>query len=424
MNWRNRFSWILAALVCAGLLAGGLSLDAARGAGPVFEVFSDTLQQDRPAVAFNPATGSHLVVWNTAEDSYTKDVWGRPVLLDGTLLPAFNIDSIAGSMMSHVAIAADTARARFLVVNLYDDNSGFNLIEMYTVNWNGGQISLPVGFTTGSWWDYGEGPAVVYNPQADEYLLVYEDTTRVTCSYPMVVAMQVDPENLDLSTPVQVGGCNTDEWSLCGRVAYHPGSNRYQVIYERIGVSDSSNTLMTRWVSADLSQMGSPVEIAAYPHYTMGMAIASGPGGFLVVYVGEDYDGYYQVFGRFLDPNGNLLGSTIQISDEQVKRVNWNMPNLAFFGSLGYVVAWDFASSYMPPDVFDSFYRIVPDRPEPPHTTPMVLAASSSDESYPTVSCVPDNQCLLVYLDDLSGDYDVYGRPILLARQWLPLMVK
>src|SRR4030067_535190 len=94
------------------------------------------------------------------------------VLVCAGLLAAFNIDSDAGNSMEKVAITADTTRARFLVVVHYNDHSGYNQILSHTVNWNGGQISPAVNYSTGVWWDSAAGPSVVYNPQMDEYLLV------------------------------------------------------------------------------------------------------------------------------------------------------------------------------------------------------------------------------------------------------------
>jgi hypothetical protein len=424
MNWHKRISILLAVLVCAGLLAGSLELDTARGAGPIFEIFGDSLQQYYLDAAFNPATGSYLVVWNTYEDDYTQDLWARPVLLDGTLLPSFNIDSDAGNSMEKVAIAADTTRARFLVVVQYTDHSGYSQILSHTVNWNGGQISLAYTFTTGDWWDYGAGPAVAYNPQADEYLLVYEDTSDTNCSYAKVMAARIDPESLTSSTPVEVGGCDTSEYSYYGRVAYHADSNHYQLIYDRVVLGTSDDYLMTRSLSADLSQVGTAVEIASGVRYATDMSIASGPGGFLVAYMGRDDNDYLQVYGQFIGPYGALLGSSIQITNEQIEQFAWYTPKLSYFGSLGYVVAWSLIPSSTPPDSFDAWYRIVPDRSEQPQTTQMLLVDGSSHQGFPVVSCVPEMQCLLIFLDDNSGDYDIFGRQVHLTRQSLPLVAK
>jgi hypothetical protein len=231
-----RISIILAVLVCAGLLAGSLELDAARAAGPIFEIFSDSLHQNYLDAAFNPATASYLVVWNTMQGSYTYDLWARPVLLDGTLLPAFNIDSDAGNTMEKVAIAADTTRARFLVVVLYTDDSGYNQILSHTVNWNGTDIGSTSYFYTGVWWDNGAGPAVAYNPQMDEYLLVYEDTSDTNCSYAKVMAARMDPETLVPSTPVEVGGV-IQAIRLLRPGSVSCGFNHYQLIYDRVDLA-------------------------------------------------------------------------------------------------------------------------------------------------------------------------------------------
>jgi hypothetical protein len=424
MNWHKRITIILAVLVCAELLAGSLELDAARAAGPIFEIFSDSLQQYYLDAAFNPATGSYLVVWSTMQGSYTEDLWARPVLLDGTLLPAFNIDSVAGNTMKKVAITADLTRARFLVVVQYNDHSGYNQILSHTVNWNGTQISPAVNYSTGGWWDSAAGPSVVYNPQMDEYLLVYEDTSDTNCSYAKVLAVRMDPESLIPSSPVEVGGCDSSEYAYYGRAAYHADSNHYQLIYDRVDLATSDDYLTTRSLSADLSQVGAAVEVASGVRYATDMSIASGPGGFLVAYMGRDDNDYFQVYGQFIGPYGALLGSSVQITNEQIEQYAWYVPRASFFGSLGYVVAWSFLPSTTPPDSFDAYYRFVPDRSEQPQATQMLLAGGSSHQSFPVVSCVPEMQCLLIFTDDKSGDYDLFGRQVYLTRQSLPLVAK
>ena len=423
MKRQKRSSLVLVALVCSGLLAGSLRLDAAQGAGPAFQIFGDSLEQNYMDVAFNPATASYLVVWATAQDSYTQDLWARPVLLDGALLPAFNISSDSGSLMNKLAVATDTTRGYFLIVAV-DDNGSGNWIVARTVNWNGSDLGTTTYIYTGSFWDYGAGPAAVYNPQTDEYLLVYEDTSHTSCSYTQVMAARLDPDSLLPGTPVAVGGCDTSQYSIYGRVAYQPGSNRYQVIYDEIDLSDYSDHLMTRSLSADLSDIGPEVEIASDARYSSDMSITSGAGGFLVTYVGEDDNGLIQVFGQFIDPNGNLVGSLIPITHEQVNQYGWYIPRASFLGALGYTATWSFLLSTTPPDSFDSYYRFVPNRPEPPHTAQMVLANGASHEGNPVVACVPDMQCLLVYLSDQGGDYDIYGRQIFITRQVLPLTIK
>lgn len=423
MNGRKRGSLALAVLLCAALLAGSLELDAARGAGPVFEVYIDALEQYDLDVAFNPATGSYLVAWSSTQDSYTQDLWARAVLMDGTLLPAINLYSTANQKVNKLSIAADTSRGQFLVVSQLVAGISTNWVQAMLVDWNGSPFGTTLLFSTGAYWNSGAGPSVVYNPQADEYLIVYEDTNDTNCAVAKVYAYRLDAAGLSILSSAEVGGCTANQYSLYARAAYYPGSNQYQVVYINVDTTGGMVYLRTRWLSADLSQLG-PETVLASSTYMRDFSIINGPDGFLVTYTGKDASNRPQVYSQYLDSGGNLLGNPIQVTGEQIEQFAWSVPRAAFIGSLGYVVTWDFLASSTLPDSFDSYYRLLRGHPEPPPSPQMVLADGENHQTGPLVSCAPDMQCLLLFRDDSSGDYDIYARQLILQRQSLPLVVK
>jgi hypothetical protein len=118
------------------------------------------------------------------------------------------------------------------------------------------------------------------------------------------------------------------------------------------------------------------------------------------------------------------MGGPIQIPVTMDDPIGVWYPNVAFSGSLGYLVTWGFLKTSDPGDDTDLYYRLVPERPEPPTTPEMVLADGPGDQGYPIVSCALGMQCLMVFHDDQSGDRDIYGRMIFQMRQVLPIVRK
>jgi hypothetical protein len=361
--------FILAVLVCIILLVGSFGLDAARaispagtqGLSPIFEIFSDTLKQYYMTVAFNPGTASYLVVWNNEQGSYTRDLWAIAVFMDGNLSPAFNIDSIAGEYMFGPALAADPGRARFLVAYYLHDGSGMYKILVRTVTYDGSQIGSPATIVSGNF--YGNEPSVVYNPFMDEYLLVYDDTSDPACADSKLFAVRINASTLALGTPVKIGTCTTNEYSYNGQAALRQESNQYQLVYARLDLVNSIYYLLARQLSADLSQIGTPVEMINNLGNVDVALVSSGTWSSLVVYLGDDPAWHMQIYGQLLEPNGALLDGPFQIP------VTMNNPygawplHVAHAGSLGYIVTWGILQTSDPADTTDLFFRLVPERP-------------------------------------------------------------
>jgi hypothetical protein len=432
MNLRNKISIALAVLIGVALLAGSFGPGAARadprhaiqGISPIFEIYSDTLKQNYMAVSFNPGTASYLVVWNTWQDNFTADLWARPVFMNGSMGPVFNIDSIASNIMDTPALAGDPLRGRFLVVYYLYDGSGTYKILVRTVSYNGNQIGPPITITSEPSSSSGLEPSVVFNPHRDEYLLVYGDTSDPACSYSKLLTVRINAETLSLSTPVEIGACTTDEYYYNGQAALHPVFDQYQLVYALKDEVNSTYYLMTRWLSGDLSQIGAPVEMNNSLSNIEMANIDSGMRGYLATYIGQDLGGHMQIYGQFINPDGFLQGGPIQIPVTMNAPLGVGWPRAAYFGSMGYIVTWGYLQTSDPADTVDLYYRLVPERPEPPQTVEKVLADGPGNQGLQIVSCVRGVQCLMVFQDDSSGDEDIFARQLFIDRQMLPFVMK
>lgn len=428
MNTHRRISLVLAVAVCFSLLAGSFRLDAARGnelkgVSPIFEIYSDTVRQYYISVAFNPGSGSYLVVWDTVEDSNTTDLWARPVFMDGSLGPVFNIDAIATEKMYVPTVAADQIRLRFLVVYTQVDASNNKTIFARTVTFNGSQINPPIPIMTTSTAGLINFSSVVYNPTRDEYLLVYDDNSDPACNNSKMYAVHINAETLALSTPVEIGACTSDEYNYRGVVALNPVTGQYQLAYVFVDTANTTASLITRWLSADLTQLGMPVEIDN-DSYSQWVTLSGGKGTFLSIFIGLDAGKHMQIYGQFIGIDGGLLGEPFQIPVTMNNPDSVWFPQVAFSGSLGYLVFWSFKPTDDTGDGFNAYYRLIPERPILPTTPEFVLAGGPGDQGYLAGSCVPGMQCLMAFLDDQSGDDDIFGRIFFISHQLLPLVAK
>jgi hypothetical protein len=425
----RRIPYIISLLfIFPSLLAGNFRLDAAQakpqvginGISPIFEVYSDTLNQNTMVLAFNPATASYLVVWSTEQDSYTTDLWARPVFMDGRLGPVFNIDSSPNIGMYYQTLAADPGRLRFLLVYYTRNDSNDITILARTVSWNGGQISSPVTLMSGHYSSSRE-PSVVYNPNRDEYLVVYDDSSDPGCSYTKMYAVRINAETLALTPPVQIGQCTADEYSYNGQVVLNIPADQYQLAYARYVDTNSTYYLLTRWLLADLSQMGVPVELNSSLSNEDVVHIASGPNGYLAAYFTIESI-YFQIYGWFIRLDGSLEGEPFKIPVTMEQATSACSPSIAYLGALGYIATWCSQTAANPSNLTDVFFRLVPDRPLPPNTKELVLANGPDSQYYSLVSCALGRQCLLIFQDDSSGDRDIFARQFFINYQLLPIV--
>ena len=158
-------------LLCLFVLLVSLGGGAEAGVGPMITIWTDIIYNGDPVVAYSPPHDAFIVIWGSAQDSSTDDIWARVVTAAGALQATFNVDTEKGESMRYPAVVYGTAQDQYLVA--YGGYfSGSSVIKARRIAWNGPSATTRIAVDD-QWGKELGPPAVAYNGQDDEFLVVY-----------------------------------------------------------------------------------------------------------------------------------------------------------------------------------------------------------------------------------------------------------
>lgn len=230
----------------------------------------------RPAVAYSPKQDSYLVVWHRKYSSVDYDVWGIPVSGSGVPGALFYIDN-----------------------DLHQD-----------------------------WY-----PAIAYNGQADEFLVVFEKYVSTTRRD--VEAHRIRASDWTEPSWKSIAGA-ANQLRRLPDVAYNVARNEYLIAYIHHSPPTGGGDVLARIASSNLGTLSSEMSISPSGNPPqVGVALAAGPDEYLAVF-GEDHGASgYQVWARRIRGNATM-DSFINLNPTGVSR----MEAAAAFGGGGhYLVA-------------------------------------------------------------------------------------
>ncbi len=157
---------------------------------------------------------------------------------------------------------------------------------------------------------YQNAPAAAFNPEDDEFLLVYRDSRGP--NMPDVYAQRVRSDGRLLGNVIPI--CDHYDSQDDPQVAYLGDTDRYLVIW-----SDGRNTTETPDIYGQLVQRdgtldGGNFPIAVAPGGHFRPRLAAGADAFLIVW-GYAVDGNSRIQGQRVSGDGALLGARFDISD-------------------------------------------------------------------------------------------------------------
>jgi hypothetical protein len=349
-----------------------------------------------PAVAYNSVRGEFLVAWDRPLGVGNHGVYVQRADIHGNLMGGETaVDTVGDNW--EAAVAYNSHSDEYLVV--YSHEYDVDDYDIYARIVKGDGTTPYSGF----WIDVALGiqryPAVAYNSQSNEYLVVYGSETGAGTSLLNIVGRRVAADGtLVGSGPTTIGsGVLT---RVAPDVAYNATRNEYLVAYARqywTGSKWDFDVLGQRTSNA-LAMLGGELEICAGSAGKQGPpSIAAGPDEYLVAWSDASSDSApYDICGRLVRGDGTLLGS-----DRGV--IAWStggnpyVPQPAYW--LGaYLVAWSFYNIAGSAD-YDVYASLV--------TTTGGLSAASEfavDEyDYGQVvsdlACAPSGDCLAVEVD-------------------------
>jgi len=229
---------------------------SAQAVGPEIPIWVDTVKSYRPVVAFDIIHEEFLVVWFNEQGPTTVDVYARRVNMDGSLSTWFSVVSTAGEYHGSPAVAYNEVRDEYLVAWNYEYAAGDFDILGSLISWNGSSIGTPF-FINGNP-DNQEEPDVAFNPNADEYLVVYGNSW--IGGLRDIAAQRVDGDGSLLSWANIATSPGAGRYSA--RVAFSPELNTYLIGYTRDAGGTAGIDVAGKIAAPDLAGVSIAPEIA------------------------------------------------------------------------------------------------------------------------------------------------------------------
>lgn len=355
--------------------------------GNSFNITPGYISSDQmsPGIAYNNNLDQWLVLWQDDRNG-NFGISGRRVDKNGSLLAEitvmYNTDTL-----TRPAAAYDSTQHRYLVVwvNTTDGNIAGRVLNAdgtaYTVN----------AFLIANCTDC-KNPDVVYNPIADAYLVVWEETNSVSDK-------DVHGRFVGVEGDVDPGGAfpiadETDIIDQTPAVVVNPSTGTYLVVYSRNTSGNFSIGGQRLYMNGSL--YGSVLSISSDGGDELNPDVALNPRDGWAFVAWQHDTGETEVDGRILRADNSLGGqpllSTSGGSDEQQVSIS--------YAAVGdpYLVTWDNGA-----DVLGRWVSVVG-----AVASDIFIVTSTNTQYSPAVAFGSDR--FLVTYSDWSGQYDVYGR--------------
>lgn len=280
----------------------------------------------------------YLSVWRDSrnEASSGYDIYGQ--LLTASAAPTGSLVAISTAALTqtHPAVAYNSQQDNYLVV--WDDNRAGNNVDIYgqIVNSSGtlgGSFSLSVTASQ----DY---PDVAYNSDQNNYLAVWEDNR--TSGSDDIYGQVISADGSLIGSSFAVAAASSNQYDPV--VAYHPASQIYLVAWwdNRNGNYDIYGQIIstTGVLSGSNFAISNPSGTGNHQEYPEVVALPGGsPGQFLLVWQ-DKRSGDWDIYGQRVSSAGLLLDEIDTIADETSPTNNFIFDNSGDYTELP-VVAYN-----------------------------------------------------------------------------------
>jgi len=316
------------------LVAGTLALaiqtpDVAMAGSPIggpFLVGDEDVPTASPAVAYNSIWDEYLVVWQNDRPGF-DDIYAQLVSEDGDLVGGRRVITWgADTERRYPDVAYNPNWNEYLVVwEHYDHATGSFSIRGQRVSWEGeptgGEILISSGGPVSGW-----QPKVAHAFTSGMFLVVWESHTQGGVSNDVKGQLIANGGGL-------VGG-NFDvalgDWSFSHEqpdLAYNRGSNEFLVAWQQEDKNASLYDVYARIVRPDGSMPPSTIEIARYTAHSTAPAVgaipAAIPGGqYLVAWELQYGPSNRNIMARFVKGDGSTPGPGFYVcsrGDDEVR---------------------------------------------------------------------------------------------------------
>jgi hypothetical protein len=379
-----------------------------------------------PAVAYNSNHDEYLVVWtNIRGGGATKDVYARRVRGDGTVLSNFTISHNANFYNYEPAVAYSLVQDEYLVVWTYDSVITDSDIWARRVKWNGADLHLPQyqefsierpppGGKNGK----QHHPAVAYNPDADEYLVVWQNSWGG--SY------DIDARRVRASDGTSPGWANIAAgagYRSFPDVAHCPASNYYLIAYTFRPTSGSPGDIYGKVRTWNLGDLGSEIHICADTNNQGTVAVAASTEEYLAVWEDAPSPTTTELYARRLAADGTPQGPGGGFWITGSPGRHDAAPAVAYGRGYGYLIAWQRFMGGLDFNVYGRYAMPGWDIGAGPE---FALDNDVQAQMFPAVACATNGDCLMAEEDNNSvgGDFEIRGRLVWPYHLGLPLVLR
>ena len=377
----------------------------------------DDVNNYNPAVAYNSRHDEYLVVWENDRGA-TRDIYAQRVAGDGTLESWFCVVSTANQWNYLPDVAYNPILDEYLIVYTYQLSTDDYDIYARRVKWNGADLDQPpyqafyIDVDVGKQWY----PAVTFNSQENEYLVVYENYWSGTLRD--IDAQRVRAGDGQLVGPA--GGYNVATGANTIRrqpdVAYNEARNEYLIAYTY--QHPTNGDIYGKIASFNFGTLSSEIHLVDNSVGQDSVALAAGPDEYMAVW---NDGGGTTIYGLRVTGDGATQSFIPLATDSGQIHVE---PDVAYGGIYGYLVTWRYASTGSSDnDVYGRFVKVGQNTP---WGSRFVIDDSSYSQRSPALACGTHGDCLVAEEDNwpVAVDYEIRGRFVLAHHVYLPLVLR
>jgi hypothetical protein len=401
--------------------ASAQAVSAAMQAPPLsgfIHIKVDDVNNYNPAVAYNSRHDEYLVVWEN-DLGATRDIHAQRVAGDGTLKSSFTIVHHANQWNYLPDVAYNPILDEYLIVYTYQLSTDDYDIYARRVKWNGADLDQPpyqefyINADVGKQWY----PAVTFNSQENEYLVVYENYWSSTLRD--IDAQRVRASDGQLLGPLSGYSVATAPNTIrrLPDVAYNEARNEYLIAYT-YQYSAINGDIYGKIATFNFGTLSSEIHIVDNDEGQDGVALAAGPDEYLAVW---NDNGGNTIYGRRVTGAGAISSYIPLATDSGQSHVE---PDVAYGDIYGYLVTWRYSSTG--PSDNDVYGRFVKVGQNTPWGSRFAIDDTSYSQRSPALACGARGDCLVVEEDNwpLAGDYEIRGRFVLAHHVYLPLVLR
>jgi uncharacterized protein YlbG (UPF0298 family) len=393
--------------------------------GLFINIWVDTVDNTNPAVAYNSVHDEYLVVWQNDQGGGTWDVYARRVDGDGTLLSNFTVATNVGKKNWQPDVAYNPVEDEYLIVYTYEVSGTDYDVYARLVKWNGADLGLPRYAEFAINIDSGiqQHPAVAYNSQSDEYLVVYDNWWSSTLHD--VDARRVDKDGTALGGASGVNiATGANQLRHFPDVAYNAARNEYLIVYGYNPYGSSNGGIRGKVAAHHLGTLSSEKTICDDSYDQDFPAVAAGPDEYLVVWEDGTWStNDYDIYGRRVSGDGTPQGSSGGFSIAGSGDGNLHVdPAVGYGRGYGYLVAWRYYEGGSDQNVYGRY--VMPGQ-DAAAGSEFAIDDDTNTQGSPAVACDSQGDCLVVEEDNWPGaDYEIRGRFVMPYHLYLPLALR